>query len=344
MTRPPDGVEFLEGTQLHPPDGPHPSLGVGRQDVPDTAWVLLRGRRRRRVPGPNEESFHKFPDEPWMGDFPWDPRGAKDDNLILLIKDFVVKPILLFLILYANWYVFFSGRRFENVGIAVILIILLDVGILFVLPRSFYQAARFARHGRGYVRFDQFPFFLGESIDLVFGTTRTIHSFEKVRFILRYIEEHFDDDEMYDFDGPGCYQVYKDSYSIHYEEDDRAGDPEFHVSFPLPEDRYETQLSQQPLRYWELEVRVTAGWWRYRGLFPLPIYEPPIFEDGGHPLPGQDYGDEEDHEGDLVTVMPGRNAFEMLCPHCEVIQLVDPALGMDVQCEECGEMFELSLN
>ena len=212
----------------------------------------------------------QHPDQPWLGDYEWNEREVRDDSLRSIRNSFLFFIFLGFFLVPFNWFWY----QEKSHPVLIIVVGLFDLLEVFLFFRVIYLVLRFLKYGRSYLRFSRFPFFLGETIDFQFGTTRDIRDYEDMKFTLRCIEEQTETR------GSGnnrstqvvSYQIYAEEQSFG-EGDHRQMRGEIEVSFPLPDaPTYNTSLSSLPLKYWEVEVSAKTPGIDYAAVFLVPVY------------------------------------------------------------------------
>lgn len=229
----------------------------------------IRGLRRRAR---WQEFSMRRPDEPWYADYPWNADGEWDDTpqrfrrtvvagiawwaVLIPIQSVLLREKL-------AWPLFAFFGLFDLIGV-------------FIFVYAGYLLVRRIRYGRTYVRFNRFPFFLGDRVDISFGTEKGIGAFDRMAFTLRCIEER------YETRGTGrnrsqqvvSYQVYADELVMDQRGIDEGG--EAPLAFPLPDDgALTTILAERPPQYWELEIHAETPGVDFKGTYLVPVYAGP---------------------------------------------------------------------
>ena len=214
------------------------------------------------------------PDEPWQADHAWDAEGVWDDTGQRILKTFYAGFAMAIFMVPFNW--IFVLRERHPFGMAIVGPF--DVIIAGILGYGVYLIARRLKYGTTYLRFERFPFVLGDAIDVRFGTSKGIGAFDRLSFTLRCIQER------YETRGSGenrsqqvvCYQRYTDSLVMDEAGLFQGGDAECPLAFPLPDDaELTTALAERPPRYWELEIRADTPGVDFRATYLVPVYAPP---------------------------------------------------------------------
>jgi hypothetical protein len=142
-----------------------------------------------------------------------------------------------------------------------------DLIMLLVIWNALKHLIHALKYGGSYLRFESFPFHLGDELRARFGPNR----FDQVRFTLRCVEE------FWETSGSGrnrtrklvCNQVYSDELVI----DTSATTAELDVRFRLPDDaELATHLAGAPVRYWQLRAQADAPGLDLDVALLVPVY------------------------------------------------------------------------
>ncbi len=222
--------------------------------------ALRRARLRLRARDRDEE--------PWWGDYPWNPRGMRDRPWARASAAGSAFVFLLVFLAPFNWWAFLSGGGdwllYGIVGLFDLVALVAGA----VLVHRLLAAARF---GTSQLAFRRFPFFPGERLEAALSPNR----FESQQVTLRFVEER------YVTTGSG-----KDRSTRHESRElwretrelSAPGADELPIAFDLPDDPERiTELTANPsVRYYELVVEVDRPGVDFRTTFPLPVYERPF--------------------------------------------------------------------
>ncbi len=234
-------------------------------------WLLVHGFKGLRCEWNMGHGKQQMPDRPWLWDYPWRARGSTDNHLKDAWGGLVALGVFTVFLAPFNWIAFVStsgGLFWKGLTGFFDLIILLGIGGYLKNTLGQYQ-----RFGNGSVRFSQFPFFLGESMELTLE--RMPIDLTTIHLTLRCIEEAY---EIRKREGGRkresvvvCYQMYHDEQTIRGEEVNEMG--ELRCSWNLPDDpQLSSTPSERPATFWELEVRGERHGMDYHSCFLLPIY------------------------------------------------------------------------
>ena len=230
------------------------------------AGVLMtcRGVKGHRRDSQMRSLSRLRPDEPWLRDYLWDETQTGDDKrnqaFSSLLGAFLVAAFVVPFCLVGAW--------------AVVLPLFGSTSLIF-LAAGIYYLVQHWKYGDSYLRYESFPFFLGQELEAHFGCTKDLGPFERVTATLRCIEERQEPMRQNQLTTV-CYELHQDALEIQGPGELRAINPDLGVIFSLPDDRAaETCLSGMPCRYWELEIRARTPGVDYGGTFLVPVYVKP---------------------------------------------------------------------
>jgi hypothetical protein len=230
----------------------------------------LRARRARRL-------ARSRPSEPWRADHRWDPRGARDDTLQRALRSLAGAVVMGLLVVPFNWLAFGPGRQLPTLGRLFYGLVtgIFDALIVGLLGYGIYLLLRLARHGGSALRFERFPFLLGERLAADLEAGRAGRGVESLQATLRCVEETYESEPGDESASTVCWQLYAERRDV-----PRAPVPgstgwRARIEFDLPSVPLGTRLSARPPRYWELQVRAPDAGDDYAASFLLPVYEPP---------------------------------------------------------------------
>lgn len=188
---------------------------------------LLRRRRQRRI-------LAAHPDQPWRADHDWDPKQARDTPVAEIVRLLAFAGFLALFLLPFHW-IGIEKEGMARLFLAVALFF--DLFVLALIGIAFYRALRYLKYGGSVLRFDTFPYFLGQTFSARFEPTGAIRRIRKIRFTLRRVEV------VYEHRGTGRHRtveaVVDQVWADHFE----IGDPgaieagsSIPVTFLLPDD------------------------------------------------------------------------------------------------------------
>ena len=229
----------------------------GRADLARTA----RGR----------ELAARHPDQPWFADRPWDPEGTFAESawgggagvFVLLFILLVMAPFNVL------WLAVLDPKQDDQTRLLALMVLIPDFFIYLLIRGVTSLVKDRVRFGRPRLRFELFPFFLGETFEARV-TARMFAGQEGVVAMLRFIEER----TMVGGSGKSRtvsvvpYQLYRIRQAF---PGTFAGE-DVPVTFALPL-QPATELLRDPPRYWELEIAGGAATSAVR--FTVPVYARP---------------------------------------------------------------------
>ena len=150
-------------------------------------------------------------------------------------------------------------------------IVVFDLVVLALIGQFFYNLGQFIKYGNSRLRFNSFPFYLGDKLSVVLvGLPSQVN---EVQMDLRFVEE------QYEIRGSGknrsqrviCYQLYHENRTLKGKDISPSGT--LALEWDLPgEPELTSALSHRPARFWELEVRAETPGVDYHSRFLLPVY------------------------------------------------------------------------
>jgi len=232
-------------------------MGHGAQGL-HRLWNMANGQQQ-------------LPDSPWLWDYPWQAQGITDNKLKESLGSIAALVVFGVFLAPFNWIAFVSdsGGIFWQILTGLFdVIILLGVGDY--LLKNF---AQFWTFGNGRVSFQDFPFFLGQTMNLTIEQLPP--DITTVHLNLRCIEESY---EIRKREGGRkwelvvvCYQIYHDTQTIRGELVNETG--QLRCTWNLPDDKHLTSTPcERPAKFWELEIQGERSGVDYHSHFLLPIY------------------------------------------------------------------------
>jgi hypothetical protein len=221
-----------------------------------------------------KQKAQTHPDELWLADYSWDPRGTADDGPRKIRQTLIGTILMAIFLIPFNWWAFASGEG----PIPVKFIVgLFDTILLFLTGHFIYLVLQRIKYGGARLEFERFPFFIGESVDCYLVTSHGIGNFDSFAVTLRCIEER--EEVIRSGSSTKRTIVYKEKYRDE-KRFEGSGNIDtamrrLPISFALPDDAPITHLKNRPGRYWELEVKAETAGIDYAATFLVPVYAPP---------------------------------------------------------------------
>jgi len=210
------------------------------------------------------------PNQRWQWDYPWNKSMARDDLFQLFTGRLLFTSIfaVTFYILTWEWIldILWEPIRLWKLIIQGVLICIVWVNIGLGLWKSFCEGWRYLKFGRQSLQYSFSPFVLGSQISLTVFNIPRISG--RLFFTFRCIEEEIIRNGLnYDVN---FYQVF---IKRQIADSSQLVGNQLAIGLGLPDDQvYETQLSQLPSRYWELEIHANNPGPKFRCRFLLPVY------------------------------------------------------------------------
>ena len=209
------------------------------------------------------------PDEPWFGDYRWRADGIYESS------GWQVWNGLFGMFVLTLFFAVFWGIRDRIPGfIGTAVVTMLGLIMVWSYVYGTYRIVQRLSYAKAWLRFERFPFFLGENLAVSFPMPRRVRKFRTITFTLRFVEERIVERETSDGTQKSLelWQLYSDQYTLEAGVDLPADRSEIPVTFHLPEDADPNDLRRPPCRYWSLQVHADAPGVDYQGNFLLPVY------------------------------------------------------------------------
>jgi len=263
------------------------NLLPGRKNAPDWliglvgafffwggAFLIVHGLRGAARKADYERKSSARPGEPWLSDYHWHTDGvgfsAFNSTLQRLVAALVWNA---FLIPF-----FWVGLNQRGVGRVFLIFASLFalLGLVF-WARWIQMLADLVRYGNSFLYYDEFPYFLGQTLRVRLRAPRHAASIDELALTLRCVQE------KYVTTGSGnnrstqvvCYELYKDATTFSSTQLAACAGGDIPVEFRLPTDQHATALAETPATYWEVEARGKARGADYEAFFLVPVYKRP---------------------------------------------------------------------
>jgi hypothetical protein len=205
----------------------------------------------------------RYPDQPWMVDYPWDRKGGQDEAPGEAGRTlWFVTYMVVFLVPF-HWVAFFSRER---PFVFQLVTLIFDAVIAALLGRVVYLVARRIRYGPSRIALASFPIAPGTTAELLLDGLSPLTRALPIRATLRCVEERFE------VRGTGKnrsrvsvpYELYRDETTV--------APGASSVRFELPENVPGSRLAAVPPRYWELDLAAEAPGVDFGARFLVPVY------------------------------------------------------------------------
>ncbi len=231
------------------------------------AGIFRTGRQKRLLTD--------RPGEPWFADYPWDSQGTRDANpseigkrLLFLLGFCGIISVVQYIFIRMSFG--FAGFGTWILLFATPLFLIFDVVAICLIVGWVRKVGQHIRFGRSYLRFLQFPFFLGDPLEVAFALPSALGRCERIKCTLRFVEEVSERDED-DVGGICFYQTYADTQMIDLDRPMGMGE-EIPIRFDLPEGEYPNRLNESLRKHWELEIAASETDLKFDARFLLPVY------------------------------------------------------------------------
>ena len=214
--------------------------------------------RRRRA----DRLMRERPHEHWNADHRWNREGERERPFASAVHGLLGIGFFALFLLPFNWW------AMQEPGIVTAIVGLFDLLLVGMVGYWLYMIGRALKYGAAWIRYDRFPFFLGDRLDVRLGCRGRLNGFEKVTVVLRFIRVKFERSGK--SNQPVCYQHWAETLEFEGRALTHATD--LPVSFQLPAGDYGTWLSESPPAYWEIEMKGEAPGIDFGARFLVPVY------------------------------------------------------------------------
>ncbi len=212
---------------------------------------------------------------PWDNDYSWNHSHINDRSRSDLIKFFFSTVFLILFLIPFHIFIFkFLGQ--SKIGyFPMALMIIFDLAVSIIILTYLKKLFRYLKYGMSTLRFNQFPYFLGNRLELTFIIKNRLKGAGHINATLSCIEE------KYETRGSGdnkksvvvCYHLYSETRDIDFFSEEKHGSLQIPVQFDLPsEEIYRTKLKERPPTYWELEIKAETDGQDLLKNFLIPVY------------------------------------------------------------------------
>jgi hypothetical protein len=193
----------------------------------------------------------------------WTEDGMHDRAGGRVLSGFFASVFFAVFLVPFNWWAYLSGQGpFMVKGIVG----LFDLILLLVVGQFLYRIAQFLKYGHSRLHFHGYPFRPGGEVAVTFLPNR----FDELKATWRFVEERFETT------GSGKNRTTSLVSYAHFSETETLApgrtSPEVDLSFTLPDEpEWVTDVTGQPVRYWELVVEADVPGVDFHATFPLPV-------------------------------------------------------------------------
>jgi hypothetical protein len=205
----------------------------------------------------------RYPDQPWMVDYPWDRKGGRDEAPDEIARTLWFVAFMATFLVPFHWVAFVSRERPFVFQLVTLIFDAIGVGML---GRVVYLVARRIRYGPSRIALARFPIAPGTTAELLLDGLSPVARAFPIRATLRCVEERFEIRQT----GRNRTRV-SVSYEL-YRDETTVAPGEARLRFELPENVPGTRLSAVPPRYWEVELAAETPGVDFGARFLVPVY------------------------------------------------------------------------
>lgn len=234
------------------------------------AWVMCYGVATSIGDARVRRQQERFPDSPWCFDYAWREWGTTYSDSGTIRQTCFFLLVAGGLMSIGHFVAYEGGRGLWFLWIGLGLFDLFLVYGVFYLVRAMLRRLLY---GRSRLRFDRFPFRLGERLDVTWLRPRGMGHGSQMTCTLRCVEEAFESTGSEGGQAVVAYATYVDQRTVEPPMDRSSAFAEVPLSFQLPVDAaLETRLRDHPPRYWQLEIKSATRGVDYLARFLVPVY------------------------------------------------------------------------
>lgn len=224
--------------------------------------VWMRGLRGIFENWRVERTMRANPDEPWWGDHSWKATGAREHPFWGALGGLMFCAFVAAFLAPFHWWM--SWERWIP---GFIIIGVFDLIFLGLAGAWLYGVLRAMKYGAAWIRYERFPFFLGETLDVRLGCRGSLARLDKITVTVRYVRTRKNQESSGQL---LAYQHWAETLTI----DPRGLQDarELPIALRLPTGDYGTWISEDPPRYWEVETKGEAPGIDFASRFLLPVY------------------------------------------------------------------------
>ncbi len=238
------------------------------------AFLVIHGLRGAARKAACQREAAEHPGQTWLSDYHWHREGITFSAFNAMLSRFIAALIWnAFLIPF-----FWVGLHERGMGRVFLVFagLFALIGLIF-WARWLQMLGDLLRFGNSFLNYDDFPFFLGQSLRARLRAPRHVSALDELTLTLRCVQE------KYVTTGSGnnrstrvvCFELYKDSVTFSRDQLTGLAGGDTPVDFKLPQTQQSTSLACAPPIYWEIQANGTARGADYEAYFLVPVYARP---------------------------------------------------------------------
>ena len=239
------------------------------------AFLIVHGLRGAARKAEYEHESATRPGEPWLADHHWQREGSGFSAFHSMLHRLMAALVWNAFLIPFFW-VGLNQRGLARLFLVVASFFAL-IGLVF-WARWIQMLADLFRYGNSFLCYDEFPYFLGQTLRVRLRAPAHASSMNQLALTLRCVQEKY----VTTVSGTNrqtqvvCYELYRDTRTLAHEQLAGAyAGCDIPVEFRPPEDQPATALIQTPPTYWEIEARGEARGVDYQAYFLVPVYKRP---------------------------------------------------------------------
>jgi hypothetical protein len=219
----------------------------------------------------------RCPDQPWLADHHWDAAGSTDSHHAAARRRWALVAVTAVVLVPAHVVPFLLLWIPPVAAFALLFVGIWDVAFYAAFRSARRLSAEQARFGNAHLRFDNFPFFLGERCTLKLENDKGLGHYQWLTFTLTCVREKriVDHGSRHNSYMLTSHTLWSDQFAVAQPGDLPAG-AAVPLAFLLPADpQMATHLATEQPVHWELVAAGQTDGVDYHARFLIPVYARP---------------------------------------------------------------------
>ncbi|WP_127717545.1 hypothetical protein [Halobacteriovorax sp. HLS] len=226
--------------------------------------VLIQGITKLAAKKNLEKQRRRQFNSPWLWDYKWNRRGIESRSQNSIIGHILGFSIVLGLWAITYWIGFVDRANFK------IPFYVMSFFAILILMWFYTMISKRIRYGKAYLKYNQFPFKLGQELNVTFTGLPPKDTVDNVIVTLRYYEE-YETKNSKNQKTISLKEVYQETKE--YKRSEISSQRSLNAIIAIPnEEKYKSSLSSYPANFWEIQIQCEIVGWDYREYFLVPIY------------------------------------------------------------------------
>lgn len=228
--------------------------------------VLTQSIKKLKEKSKLESLKKRNSSSPWKGDYLWSERGISPRSKSSFLHHFCGLSIILSFLAITYWigFILKGGIKAPFYGMCFF--------VLIIFIWFYSMLSKRLKYGKPFLKFNQFPFHLGNNINVTFTSLPPKSEVKEVILTIRHYEEVFTKN-MKGETRISLKKHFEDSKV--FQASQITSNRTLKVEMDLPQDlEFVSKLNEMPAKFWEIQIQCDIEGWDYREYYLLPIYGP----------------------------------------------------------------------